>query len=649
MVSIASILYIILAIVGLGFLIFIHELGHYFVARKVGMKVEAFSIGFGKPIYFWVRNGVRWQICWIPVGGYVKIAGMQKERGREPHEIPGGFFNKKPIDRIKVAIMGPLVNFAFAILAFGLLWALGGREKPFQEYTNRIGYVDPKSELYEKGVRPGDQIVKYDGQSYEGVKTLIYASIRDDDKSTLEGYKIDYYSQKKEFFDYSLKTYKGMGPAGKEGLLTIGVLMPARYLIYDRFGGKTENPLPEGSSLENSGIQYGDGIFWADGELLFSLPQLDNLINQSLAFITVQRGNEIIQTQVPRVKINELLLRNYEIGEVDDWSHEASLNHKVEDLYFLPYWINSQGVVERRAVFIDDEEREKAFERCVRCHYYTPLQSGDKIIAIAGVPVSNSYEILKNLQTRTSLIIVDRGEKVLTDISWKKADSHFDKQFYPRELQSIIASIGTPKQADTEHYAFLKPVKPKPLGEMAFTQELFAKETEKAKKRIEKIDNPEERARALQTLEKSKKRLALGIMLQDQEVRFNPNPLSLFASSLQEFWRTIVGLVSGAVSPKYMAGPIGIVQIFHHGWTNGGKEALFWMAFLSLNLGIFNLLPIPVLDGGHILFSVIEMVTRRPMKAKTMERLVIPFICLLIGLFIFVTYNDLSRLFSRFF
>ena len=649
MISIASIFYLLLAIIGLGFLIFIHELGHYFIARKVGMKVEAFSIGFGKPIYYWIRKGIRWQVCWIPVGGYVKIAGMQKERGKEPHEIPGGFFNKKPVDRIKVAIMGPLVNFVFAILAFTLLWSLGGREKPFQEYTRRIGYVDPISELYEKGVRPGDQIAKYDGQTYEGIKTLIYASIRDDNKNTLEGYKIDYYHQQKEFFDYSLSTYKGVGSAGKEGGLTVGVLMPARYLIYNRFPDNRANPLPEGSSLQGSGIRYGDRLLWADGELLFSLPQLDSIINESIAFITVQRNNEIIQTQVPRVKVNELLLRNDEIGELDDWSHEAGLNRKVEDLYFLPYWINGQGIVERRAAFIDDEEQEKAFERCVRCHYYTPLQSGDRIVAIAGVVVSDSYDILEKLQQRTSLILVDRAERSLTDISWKEADAYFAEQYYPNELQTIIASIGTHAQSNTEHYAFLSPVCPKPLGAMTFTRELFAKETEKAKRRIEKIDSPEERASALRTLEKSKQRLALGILLQDQEIRFNPNPLSLFASSLQEFWRTIVGLSSGAVSPKYMAGPIGIVQIFHHGWMHGGKEALFWMAFLSLNLGIFNLLPIPVLDGGHILFSAIELVTRRPLKAKTMERMIIPFICLLIGLFIFVTYNDLSRLFGRFF
>lgn len=91
-----SMIYILLAILGLGFLVFIHELGHYWVARRKGMRVEAFAIGFGKPIFTWVRDGVQWHICMLPFGGYVKIAGMQKEGSREPSEIADGFYGKKP-------------------------------------------------------------------------------------------------------------------------------------------------------------------------------------------------------------------------------------------------------------------------------------------------------------------------------------------------------------------------------------------------------------------------------------------------------------------------------------------------------------------------------------------------------------------------
>jgi len=250
---IENIFYIIFAVLALGFLVFIHELGHYFMARRVGMKVEAFSIGFGKAIRKWKRNGVNWQIGWLPFGGYVKIAGMQKEGKKEPSEIKDGFFGKKPIDRIKVALMGPLVNFVFAFLLFIVIWAFGGRSKPFAEHTHRMGWVDKHSELYDFGVRPGDEIASLDGHPFHGYKDLLYLALMGGDKSQIKGYKIDYYNGDKIPFDYTLDTFETASKMGS-GFLTIGIEGPASYLIYDRLPDGSENPLSSGSSMLASGI-----------------------------------------------------------------------------------------------------------------------------------------------------------------------------------------------------------------------------------------------------------------------------------------------------------------------------------------------------------------------------------------------------------
>ena len=146
-----SIFYLLMAILGLSFLIFIHELGHYFMARRVGMRVETFSIGFGHPIYSWVRDGVKWQIGWLLFGGYVKIAGMEGAEKQDPYTIKDGYFGKRPIDRILVSLMGPLVNIVFAFIAFTLLWSAGGREKKFSESTHKIGWIDQQSQLCSQG------------------------------------------------------------------------------------------------------------------------------------------------------------------------------------------------------------------------------------------------------------------------------------------------------------------------------------------------------------------------------------------------------------------------------------------------------------------------------------------------------------------
>lgn len=639
-------MYILFAILGLGFLVVIHELGHYWVARRKGMRVEAFAIGFGKPIFTWERDGVKWHICALPFGGYVKIAGMQKEGSREPSEIADGFYGKRPWDRIQVALAGPLVNIVFAMVVFTVLWFSGGRDKQFTEFTHRIGWVDPKSALYAHGVRPGDLIEKYDRRPFTGFKDLLIAAIMRGETTQIEGTKIDYVTGQKTDFNYTLKTYENPELIGKEKLNTIGVLSPARYLI---FGGQELLP---GSPMLQSGIQPKDRVLWVDGEVVFSHQQLSALTNESTAFLTAQRGDQVFQTKVPRVELSDLKMTPPERGEIDDWQHEAGLKARFQDLYFIPYNLSPTLAIESRINFIDEEDQIRAFQTCQRCAYFNPLEEGDQILAIDGQPVQTPYELLTALQSRHILLIVERNPKAVDKVLWTQADTQFD-QFSTADLQKIVASIGTdhPITALGDLH-LLAPVAPKQLIDFPLTdaqKASLAQELAQSKKEVEAIQDPEKRNEAIHQLEKTQHKVVLGLPLVDREVRYNPTPQQQFVEVFKDTYRTLVSLVTGVANPKYVAGPVGIVQIVHQSWMVGSKEALFWMALISLNLGIINLLPLPVLDGGHILFSLIEMVTRRPMRAKTMERLIIPFVALLIGFFIYVTYHDISRLFSKFF
>jgi len=640
-----SILYALLAILGLGFLVFIHELGHYWVARREGMRVEAFSIGFGKPLYTWERDGVKWMICILPFGGYVRIAGMQKEGSREPYEIADGFYGKRPWQRIKVALAGPLVNIVFALAAFAVLWAAGGRAKKFSEFTSRIGWVDPQSALYQLGVRPGDVIERYDNRPFHGFKDLLVASLMDDKTMRIEGYKIDSLTGKRSDFDYTLKTYENPH-SSREKMLTIGVFSPAQYLIYD-----DKTPGLSGAPIEESGIQPGDRILWADGEMLFSVPQLSALTNQSTAFLTVKRGDRIFQTKAPRIRLDDLKMTSFERAEVGDWQYEAGLKGKVQDLFYIPYNLSPNGVVESRIDFLDPAEQQTAFEKCQRCTYFTPLEEGDRILAVDGQEIRQSYQLLQALQTRRVLVIVERGSALHERVLWTQADAQFE-DFNRSDLSTLVASIGTEKQmAQNGSLYLLQPIVPKSKSEFTLTpqqQAALTQELAQARKEIESIRDPAKRSAAMNHLESAQKRLLLGIPLNDREVIYNPNPVEQFYSVMVDTWRTLSGLFSGMLNPKYMSGPVGIVHVVHQSWMVGVKEALFWMAVISLNLGIVNLLPIPVLDGGHIMFSLLEMVRKRPLRSQTMERLIIPFIGLLIAFFIYITYQDIARLFSKF-
>ncbi|MCB1107087.1 MAG: site-2 protease family protein [Chlamydiia bacterium] len=639
-----SVLYIILAILGLNLLVFIHELGHYIVARRNGMKVEVFSIGFGKPLFSWMRKGVKWQFCPLFFGGYVRIAGMEKEGDLEPYEVPDGFYSKKPWARIKVALAGPIVNLVFALAVFAVIWGLGGREKPFSQFTQLIGYVDPSSELYQKGIRPGDAILEYNDTPFEGYKDLIYAAVVNGHPANVEGVKIDYYTQQKTPYDYTVTPYET--PIIQKGMKTIGILAPASYLIY-------QAPGYENLPMVKSGIEPQDQIVWVNGELIFSNEQLSHVLNSNKALLTIERGDRTFLAKVPRISMGDLRLTPEEGEEISDWKYAAGLHQKKDETTFIPYTLSYDLYVQKGLYYIDDDSRvSRASSLHKTSHLDKILHGGDRIVAIDGVPVHNAGQLLKELQTPKVQIIVKRGDQPQT-ISWKDEDAIFLKGTEWGSLTPIVESIGGKNLVkESGPFHLLNPVAPIRLKDFPMTEKetkRFQETLAKQHEAISKITDAEEREKALAEINNFQNRLILGVALTDRFVNYNPNPFALFGSVFSEIARNLTALFSGSLAPKQFGGPIFIVQVMHQSWGIGVKEALFWLGAISLNLGILNLLPIPVLDGGHICFSLLEKIRKKPLTAKMMQRLVIPFVALLIFLFIYLTYNDLTRLFGRFF
>jgi regulator of sigma E protease len=361
---VVSIFSLIFAVVGLGFLIFIHELGHYWMARRNGMRVESFGIGFGRPIYTFERDGVKWNLCWIPFGGYVKIAGMEKEKdGAEPYEVKDGFFGKSPWARIQVSIMGPLANLLFALLIFSLLWLSGGREKNFSEVTKKIGWVDPQSELYKSGVRPGDEILAYDHEEVRGMKDHMQAAMLGGEVIHVTGKRYDRLA--KAFVPFSVTIHPYSHPLVLEkGFLTTGVLAPASYLVYGAQLQGVPNFLPKGSPLEGSGIQYNDRIISIDGERIYSLPELSHVLNDGRVLVTIRRGKEFLLRRVPRMLVEEFKLDSNQREEIADWQWEAHLkDRKFAKLFFIPYNLNAECEVESRLSFVDQDKGESVFPK----------------------------------------------------------------------------------------------------------------------------------------------------------------------------------------------------------------------------------------------------------------------------------------------
>ncbi|WQU03179.1 RIP metalloprotease RseP [Helicobacter pylori] len=142
----------IVAVLMLAFLIFVHELGHFVIARICGVKVEVFSIGFGKKLCFFKLFGTQFALSLIPLGGYVKLKGMDKEENGTNETADDSYAQKSPFQKLWILFGGAFFNFLFAILVYFFL-ALGG-EKVLLPV---IG--DLESNALEAGLLKGDKIL----------------------------------------------------------------------------------------------------------------------------------------------------------------------------------------------------------------------------------------------------------------------------------------------------------------------------------------------------------------------------------------------------------------------------------------------------------------------------------------------------------
>jgi regulator of sigma E protease len=163
----------------LGPLVFFHELGHYLVARLFGIPAETFSIGFGREIFGWTdRQGTRWKVAWLPLGGYVKFVGDMTPASDAgdlddiPEHLRERAFQVRPVwQRFLVVLAGPMANFLLAILIFAGFFAFAGTPR-----DNVVADVVQNSAAATAGIHPGDRIVAVAGRetpTFEDVASIV--------------------------------------------------------------------------------------------------------------------------------------------------------------------------------------------------------------------------------------------------------------------------------------------------------------------------------------------------------------------------------------------------------------------------------------------------------------------------------------------
>lgn len=279
---------VVAAILLLGPLIAIHEFGHYFVARKLGVKVLVYSIGFGPTILKWTskKSGIQYQLSALPLGGYVKMLDEREENVAE-EDLPYAFNRQPPWKRIAIVAAGPLINLIFAILLFWVLFL------PVQEQLNtRVGKVLADTPAAAAQMQVGDKITAIDGTPVTTWEKLNFALV---DRVGESG-KIQVQAERAgEIKTFSLPIQNFLNDQSQSPLDVLG-FTPYRPQI-----PAIVSKLSEDGAAIRQGMQEGDQIVAIDGVKMndwYDVVQVVQASPEKLLKVDVLRNNQVQQLEV---------------------------------------------------------------------------------------------------------------------------------------------------------------------------------------------------------------------------------------------------------------------------------------------------------------------------------------------------------------
>jgi regulator of sigma E protease len=259
----------------LGVLVFVHELGHFLAARRLGVRVLTFSLGFGPKLLKIKRGDTEYCLSAIPLGGYVKMAGENPDDPRKGS--PDEFLSRTKWERFQILIMGPVMNILLAIVVMAVVLAQGAEVPIYQDQPPIVGAVTPGSAAEGAGIRPGDRILSVAGESVETWEDLFIAVGTRANRDVSVGYIRD----------------------GQTQLVTVRTESQDRFEVGSIGVLPNSNPIVKsviaGEPAEKAGLKDGDIVLAVNGERMATRSQLIEAISRNGGHeieLTIKRGDQ---------------------------------------------------------------------------------------------------------------------------------------------------------------------------------------------------------------------------------------------------------------------------------------------------------------------------------------------------------------------
>ncbi len=601
-----------LAAIGISFLIFIHEWGHFVAARIFGVRVETFSLGFGPKLWGFRRGETDYRLSAIPLGGYVKMAGEYGDYGDDVPLAADDLMAKPIWQRAIIFSGGVAVNFAFAFLAFPVVFALGVPMIP-----PVVGSMTPGGGAWSSGLQPGDEIVEIDGQPiYEFSDLRLEVALGD---STGQPARIVRDGRELELM---LKPTRNT----REGRYEIGIL-PADGRVIEV--AEDSNAFEAGLRSEDLLVAVNDRPLAGDpdaSKVLYALFQAGEPMR-----VTYEReGREGTATFTPTKRTREDILR---IGV-------RGATTRVAGIRMPPEAVGGLG---------DDVHLR-----------HSPLVPKDVVLAVGGTPVGSAEGIERALRAAPPgplalTVRTDAGdvERILEDadkdfvlaghVAFDLDDSVCRVQVIEGGAVAdagmrdgdVIRSLNGSEILDYEEL----------VGALQDTDATrhalrFSRHGDDGGDRTITVDaRPAVDQLADFRVRPHQERMKLG--LGDAVV------MGFHASinGLRTTWLTLTKLISGDVGAKNLGGIVTISVATYQIASSDTVKLIFFLALLSINLGFINILPIPVLDGGQILFLLFEKIKGARLSERFLNGSQLAGLVAILTLVVYVTYNDIARLF----